>query len=177
LQFRSFDQSKKPGRREAFSAPNPAEHTREEQLMTHVRNLLLGTAFAAITTTAFAQTQPAQPTAPGADVSAQMSTQMQAAPGVPGVQPERPAPQELVAPASNDPLVQKRNANAQANAEYRASKKASKEELSAANKDAKAQYKEQVRNAKINRKADKAAATAELNAAEPRTPKDTGLQH
>ncbi len=34
-----------------------------------------------------------------------------------------------------------------------------------------------MRNAKINRKADKAAATAELNAAEPRTPKDTGLQH
>ena len=48
---------------------------------------------------------------------------------------------------------------------------------SKANKDAKTQYKEQVRNAKINRKADKAAATAELNAAEPRTPKDTGLQH
>jgi len=46
-----------------------------------------------------------------------------------------------------------------------------------ANQQAKAQYKEEVQNAKINRKADKDAAKAELNATEPGTPKDTGLQH
>ena len=88
-----------------------------------------------------------------------------------------PPPQNLVAPGSTDPLVQKRNANAQANAEYRASKKASKEQLKATNKEANAQYKEEVRNAKINKKADKQTAKDELNAAEPSTPKDSGLQH
>jgi hypothetical protein len=136
--------------------------------MNRIQNLLLGTAFVAATTSAFAQT--AQPVAPGADTSAQMSA--------PGVQPATPPQQNLVAPGSTDPLVQKRVATAQANAEYRASKKASKQELKAANKDAKEQYKEQVRNAKINQKADKQTAKDELNAtAEPTVTKDSGLQH
>jgi len=78
---------------------------------------------------------------------------------------------------ASDPLVQKRNADAQANAEYRASKKASKAELKAADKEAKAQYKQEVRNAKINKKADKQAAKDDLNAAADRTPKDQGEQH
>lgn len=86
-------------------------------------------------------------------------------------------PQNLVAPAPTDPLVERRNANAKANAEYSASKKASKAELKAQTEQAKAQYKEEVKNAKINRKADKDAAKAELNATEPNAPKDTGLQH
>ncbi|MDR5804354.1 hypothetical protein P9250_28465 [Caballeronia sp. LP006] len=124
--------------------------------MIKTRNLMIGTAFAALTAAsgAFAQTTDAVP-----------------------AQPATPAPQNLVAPAPTDPLVQRRNANAEANAEYKASKKASQADLKAANKQAKAQYKEQVRNAKINRKADKDAAKDELNATESNTPKDTGLQH
>lgn len=134
--------------------------------MKKIQTLLIGSAFAAIaTTSAFAQT--AQPV----DGGAQMSAQVQGQPGV------TPPSQNLVAPAPTDPLVQKRNANAAANAEYSASKKASKQELKASSQQAKAQYKEEVRNAKINRKADKDAAKAELNAAEPATPKDSGLQH
>jgi hypothetical protein len=136
--------------------------------MNKIQTLLIGSALAAIaSTSAFAQTaQPAQ-----AESSGQMSAQMQGAPGV------TPPPQNLVAPAPTDPLVQKRNANAKANAEYRASKNASKAELKATNKEAKAQYKEEVRNAKINQKADKQTSKDELNAAEPSTPKDSGLQH
>ncbi|GGD68159.1 hypothetical protein [Caballeronia grimmiae] len=130
--------------------------------MTKARILMIGTAFAALAATgAQAQTaQPMQP-APGADTQAQLA----------------PPPQNLVAPAPTDPLVQKRNADAQANAEYRASKKASKAELKAADKEAKAQYKQEVRNAKINKKADKQAAKDDLNAAADRTPKDQGEQH
>ena len=76
-----------------------------------------------------------------------------------------------MAQVQTDPFVQRRNANAQANAEYRASKKASKQQMQAAVDDAKAHYDEEVANAKINRKADKNAATNELRASEPRAPK------
>jgi hypothetical protein len=136
--------------------------------MNKMQTLLIGSALAAIaSTSAYAQTaQPAPADGPG-----QMSAQVQGAPGV------TPPPQNVVAPTSTDPLVQKRNATAKANAEYRASKKASKAELNATSKEAKAQYKEEVRNAKINQKADKQTAKDELNAAEPSTPKDSGLQH
>jgi hypothetical protein len=131
--------------------------------MTKARILLIGSAIATLAASgAYAQT--AQP-APGAPAPMQAQ------------QPVTPPQQNLVAPAPTDPLVQRRNANAQANAEYRASKKASKAELKAESQQAKAQYKEEVRNAKVNRKADKDAAKAELNATEPNTPKDTGLQH
>jgi hypothetical protein len=132
--------------------------------MSQVRKMLLGTtfaAFAAVAGSAFAQTP--QPSA--ADTTGQIPAQA------------APAPQNLVAPAPTDPFVQKRNANAQASAEYKASKKASKQEMQATSKEAKAQYKEQVRNAKINKKADKQTANDDLKAAEPITPKDTGLQH
>ncbi|VXC29345.1 conserved exported hypothetical protein [Burkholderia sp. 8Y] len=133
--------------------------------MTKARILMIGATFAALAATG-AQAQTAQPTdaAPG---QASMQAQQQVS----------PPPQNVVAPASPDPLVQKRNADAQANAEYRASKTASKVEMKAADKQAKQQYKEQVRNAKINRKADKAAAKDDLNAAADRTPKDEGEQH
>ncbi|SAK88441.1 hypothetical protein AWB79_06299 [Caballeronia hypogeia] len=149
--------------------------------MTRARILLIGSAIATFAASgAYAQTtaqpQPMQPqtmqpmqAAPGAAAPGQMPVQAQ--------QPVTPAQQNLVAPAPTDPLVQRRNANAQANAEYKASKKASKAELAAQSKQAKAQYKEEVKNAKVNRKADKDAAKAELNATEPNAPKDAGLQH
>ena len=79
------------------------------------------------------------------------------APAAQGVQMPAPAPagtpprQTLTAPTPPDPLVQKRDADARANAEYRDAKKASK-----------AQYKEQVKNAKINRDADRRGAANQL---------------
>ena len=81
-------------------------------------------------------------------------------------QSQAPAEHRIVAPASTDPLVTRRNANAQANAEYRASKKALKNERRASVKDADAQYKEEVGNARINRKADRDAANNALKATE-----------
>jgi hypothetical protein len=136
--------------------------------MTKARLLMIGTAIATLSATgAYAQTA-AQPT------QMQMQAPDASTNGAPGVTPPQ---QRMVAPAPTDPLVQKRNATAQANAEYSASKKASKAELKASKKQASAQYKEEVKNAKINRKADKDAAKAELNATEPAAPKDTGLQH
>jgi hypothetical protein len=87
-----------------------------------------------------------------------------------------PAEQRIVDPAPTDPLVVRRNANAQAAAEYRASKQASKRELSATVKDAKARYKEEVENARINRKADRDAASNALKASEFPSPDETGTQ-
>jgi hypothetical protein len=132
--------------------------------MTKMKNMLLGTAFVALTTSAFAQTMQPQPGNAGADTSGQPA-------------PERPPQQNLVAPGPTDPLVQKRNATAAANAEYSASKKASKEDLKAQQNASKAQYKEQVRNAKINKKADKQAANNELKADAPDGAQGTNLQH
>jgi hypothetical protein len=137
--------------------------------MSHVKKMLLGTAFVAMGLSASAFAQTAQPSA--ADAAGQMSAQ--AAPAAQSA----PPPQNMVAPAPTDPFVVKRNANAQASAEYKASKKASRQELKATSKEAKAQYKEQVRNAKINKKADNQTANDDLKSAEPDGPKDTGLQH
>src|ERR1700686_74577 len=80
------------------------------------KKMLLGTAFVAmgLSASAFAQTAH-----PAADATGQISAQT-----APAAQ-AAPAPQNLVAPAPTDPFVQKRNANAQASAEYKASKKAS----------------------------------------------------
>jgi hypothetical protein len=136
--------------------------------MNQLRTLLIGTALttAMASTAAFAQTT----TQPSADMSAQapavgqMTQALAAAPAAQGVQMPAPAPQNLTAPGSTDPLVQKRNADAQANAEYRAQKKLSKEQMKAQQKAAKDSYKDQVRNAKTNQKADKAAASNELKA-------------
>jgi len=136
--------------------------------MSQAKKMLLGTAFVAMGLSASAFAQTAQPAAVDAG---QMS-----APAAPSAQ-TAPPPQNIVAPAPTDPLVVKRNANAQASAEYKASKKASTKELKATSKEAKAQYKEQVRNAKINKKADRQTANDQLKAAEPDGPKDTGLQH
>lgn len=130
--------------------------------MTQIRSLLIGTALTAFAATgAFAQTN-AQP-ATGAMSQQQMAPRADnAAPAAQGVQPVTPAPQRLTAAGSTDPLVQKRNADAKANAEYSAQKKASKEQLKAQQKAAKSQYKEQVRDAKINKKADKQTANNEM---------------
>jgi hypothetical protein len=92
-------------------------------------------------------------TAPGADT---------AAPAAQGVQSVTPAPQRLTASGSTDPLVQKRDADAKANAEYSASKKASKAQLKEQQATAKQKYKEQVRDAKVNKKADKQTANNEM---------------
>jgi hypothetical protein len=134
--------------------------------MSHLKKMLLSTTIAAVAASfgasAFAQTAGSAP-APGD--TGQPSAQV------------APAPQNLVAPSSTDPFVQKRNATAQANAEYSASKKASKSDLKASDKAAKAQYKEQVRNAKINQKADKQAANNELKEDVPAGTRDPGVQH
>ncbi|TDV16152.1 hypothetical protein [Paraburkholderia caballeronis] len=109
--------------------------------MIQIRKLLTGTALSMFTAAAFAQT--AAPAAAGVDTP-------QAAPGV-GLQGATPAPQNLTAPSPTDPLVQKRNADAQASADYHQSKKA-----------AKSQYKDHVKDAKTNRKADRQAANEEM---------------
>jgi hypothetical protein len=129
--------------------------------MTQIRTLLIGTALTALASTAaFAQT--AQPAA-GTDGQPQVQMQgADVAPAAQGVQPVTPPPTRLTASGSTDPLVQKRDANAKANADYRASKKASKAELKDQQKAAKVQYKEQVRDAKINQKADKQTANNEM---------------
>jgi hypothetical protein len=129
--------------------------------MTQIRSLLIGTALTAFAATA-AMAQTAQPAA-GVGGQAQIQTQgADLAPAAQGVQPVTPAPTRMTASGSTDPLVQKRDANAKANAEYRASKKASKAEMKEQQNAAKAQYKEQVRDAKINQKADKQAASNEM---------------
>jgi hypothetical protein len=131
--------------------------------MTQIRSLLIGTALTAFAATAVMAQTP--PPAPGMDAqapAADLAPPPPPAPGAPGAQPVTPPPMHLTAPGSTDPLVQKREANAKANAEYSASKKASKADLKEQQKAAKAQYKEQVRDAKINQKADKQAANNEM---------------
>lgn len=134
--------------------------------MSQIRSLLMGTALTAFAVTgAFAQTN-AQPDA-GAMGQQQMAPGAMpgagnAAPAAQGVQPVTPAPQRLTASGSTDPLVQKRTADAKANAEYSAQKKASKAQLKTQQKAAKTQYKEQVRDAKLNKKADKQTANNEM---------------
>lgn len=63
---------------------------------------------------------------------------------------------------ATDPLVDRRNANAQANAEYRASKGASKEQLKAREKSARQDYRAKVREAKINQKIEKEHANDDM---------------
>jgi hypothetical protein len=151
--------------------------------MTQIRSLIVGTALTAFAATA-AVAQTSQTAQPAVGVGAQTQLQTQggaggapaqglqvappsaqamqpdAAPAAQGVQ--APPPSRLTASGSPDPLVQKRDADAQANAEYRASKKASKAELKAQQKAAKDQYKAQVRGAKLNQKADKQTANNEM---------------
>ncbi|SAK93842.1 hypothetical protein [Caballeronia ptereochthonis] len=83
----------------------------------------------------------------------------------------------IVAPATTDPLVTRRNATAQANAEYRASRQLSKDERRAAVAEANARYKEEVANARINRKADHAAASIALKATELDQPSAPNRSH
>jgi hypothetical protein len=150
--------------------------------MTQIRKLLtVSAAFATVTTAAvfaqgaFAQTATqgaaqsggeapamAPSAAPGA-AQGQMAGQMPSqAPAAAGISQPAPAPQNLTAAQSPDPLVQKRNANAAANAEYRSAKKSASAEYSDAKKQAKSQYKAQVKDAKINHKADRQANDSEM---------------
>jgi len=164
---------RRPAKRRRRGAGRLTSRQPEEEIaMTQIRTLLIGTAMTAFAATAaVAQTsQPVQPIQPAAGVNTQAQLQAQtpgadvapAAPAAQGVQPVTPPPTRLTAPGSADPLVQKREANAKASAEYRASKKASKAELKQQQKAAKSEYTEQVRDAKINMKADKQAASNEM---------------
>jgi hypothetical protein len=150
--------------------------------MTQIAKLLSATAaFATVTTAAVfaqgafaqnatqgaAQAEGGAPTmAPGAapsQMQGQMAGQMPGqAPAAAGVAQPAPAPQNLTAAQSPDPLVQKRNANAAANAEYRSAKKSANTQYSDAKKQAKSQYKSQVKDAKINHKADRQANDSEM---------------
>ncbi|WP_027817333.1 hypothetical protein [Paraburkholderia bannensis] len=132
--------------------------------MTQIRKLLTGTALATaalFAQGAFAQTEApsAAPTMAPATAPSQAPSQ---APAAAGVAQPAPAPQNLTAPTSTDPLVQKRDANAQASAEYRSAKKSANAEYKDAKKQAKSQYKSQVKDAKINRKADRQANDSEM---------------
>ena len=123
--------------------------------MTQIRNLLLGTALTTLAATAaFAQTaapagspntSPA-PAAAGVDMPRET-------PDVAGLRTTAPPPQNLTAPGPTDPLAQKRDSNARANADYRQQKKA-----------AKSAYKGQVKDAKTLRKADRRAANDQMKA-------------
>lgn len=121
--------------------------------MTQIRKLLTGTAFATaalFAQGAFAQTAEAPSAAPSQ------------APAAAGIAQPAPAPQNLTAPTSTDPLVQKRDANAQASAEYRSAKKSANAQYKDAKKQAKSDYKSQVKDAKINRKADRQVNDSEM---------------
>ena len=153
--------------------------------MTQIRKLLTATAaFATVTTAAvFAQGAYAQNATQGATQAGEATTMAPSgapamapgaapgqltgqapsqAPAAAGIAQPAPAPQGMTAPQSTDPLVQKRNANAAANAEYRSAKKSANAEYGDAKKQAKSQYKAQVKDAKINHKADRQANDSEM---------------
>jgi hypothetical protein len=131
--------------------------------MTQIRKLLTATAIAA-TAAAFAQGAFAQTATPAAGDAPTMApaTAPSQAPAAAGIAQPAPAPQNLTAPQPTDPLVQKRNANAAASAEYRSAKKSANSEYKDAKKQAKTQYKSEVKDAKINRKADRQANDSEM---------------
>ncbi|WP_322105144.1 hypothetical protein [Paraburkholderia sp. J41] len=131
--------------------------------MTQIRKLITNTAL--VSAAVFAQGAFAQSTAtPPADQAPAMAPAAAPgqAPAAAGIAQPTPAPQTLTAPQSPDPLVQKRNANAQASAEYKSAKKSANAEYKDAKKQAKSQYKSDVKDAKINRKADRQANDSEM---------------
>lgn len=143
--------------------------------MTQIRKLITGTAlisaavfaqgaFAQTTSTPAAGQAPAMmaQTAPGNAPAMAPSAAPSQAPAAAGIAQPAPAPQNLTAPQSPDPLVQKRNANAQASAEYKSAKKSANTDYKDAKKQAKSQYKSSVKDAKINRKADRQTNNAEM---------------
>lgn len=120
--------------------------------MTAIRQICciaLGTALVAATVAAFAQT-PAQgggeTTGAAVGVGAHGGADSMVGSGGTG------ASQRIVAPSHVDPLVQKRDTDAAANAQYRANKKALKQE-----------YHSQLKAAKEQRKAAKRDAAQTLN--------------
>jgi len=138
-----------------FSGSARSSISKEEDCaMTQICKLLIGTALTTLTATAaFAQTAapaagslnpPAAPAAAGVDTPRET-------PDVAGLRTTAPAPQNLTAPGPTDPLAQKRDADAQANAEYRQQKKS-----------AKSAYKGHVKEAKKLRKSDRQAANDQM---------------
>lgn len=123
--------------------------------MTHIRKLLIGTALTTLTAAAFAQT-PAPAvgsTNPQAPAAAGIAMPRQT-PDIAGLRDEPPAPQNpqhLSAPGPTDPLVQKRNEDAQANADYRQGKKSARSE-----------YRSRMKDAKARRKAERSAAAGQM---------------
>ena len=119
--------------------------------MTPIHKLLIGTALTTLTAAAFAQTPApdagsmnSRPPSGAPDMSHQT-------PDVAGLRDEPPAPQRLTATRPNDPLVQKRDEDTRANAQYRQDKKS-----------AKSAYKRQVKSAKTQRKSDRQAANDQM---------------
>ncbi|HEY1607798.1 MAG TPA: hypothetical protein VGG24_00890 [Paraburkholderia sp.] len=129
--------------------------------MNQIHKLLIGTALSTLTVAAFAQT-PGGMQAPqsqpgvgmqspqGAPAAAGVDTPRQT-PDIAGLRGEPPAPRNLTAPGPTDPLVQKRNEDVRANAQYRQDKKS-----------AKTSYKSQVKSAKTLRKTDREAANDQM---------------
>lgn len=133
--------------------------------MNQIHKLLIGTALSAVTAAALAQTPGLQAPqsqpgmglqspqgAPGAPAAAGVDTPRET-PDVAGLRGTPPAPHNLTAPGPTDPLVQKRDEDARANAQYRQDKKS-----------AKASYKSQVKSAKVLRKTDREAANDQMKA-------------
>jgi len=124
--------------------------------MTPIRHLLIGTAMTTLCAAAFAQTPAPATGSPGqqpAPAAAGIDTPRQT-PDIAGLRDEPPAPgssHRLTAPGPTDPLVQKRDADARANAEYRQDKKA-----------ARSHYKSRVKSAKKSRKVDRKAANEQM---------------
>jgi hypothetical protein len=145
--------------------PRPRERNervqKEESVMTQIRKLLIGTALTTLCAAAFAQTgvQSNPPSAPSAPAAAGVDVPRQT-PDIAGLRDEppspqdarhAPAPQPLAAPGPTDPLAQKRDEDARANAEYRQDKQSARTE-----------YKGHVKSAKAQRKADRDAANDQM---------------
>ncbi|MBG7621939.1 hypothetical protein I5R65_20915 [Herbaspirillum sp. AP02] len=108
------------------------------------RHILISSLFMALAGSAMAQNAPTNGNAVGAAPTAPMSSASSASPS---------------AVPSNDPFVQKRQADSDAKAEYKAQKKAAKQEYKSDKKAARAQLKQE-----------KKESTAERNAALAATP-------
>ncbi|WP_299534527.1 hypothetical protein [uncultured Herbaspirillum sp.] len=108
------------------------------------RHILISSLFMALAGSAMAQNAPTSGNAMGAAPAAPMSAASGTASAVP----------------SNDPFVQKRQADADAKAQYKAQKKAAKEEYKADKKAAKAQLKQEKRESTTERNEALAASPA-----------------
>jgi len=127
--------------------------------MTHIRKLLIGAALTTFTAAAFAQSGTLNPPSSAGATGVEAPTQT---PDVAGLRGTGPAPQPLTAPGPTDPLVQKRDEDARANADYRADAKSARSAYKGQVKHAKTDYKSQVKSARAQRKADRRAANDQM---------------